>query len=239
MSTKSRSHRTTVALACAAAGLLLIEGAAQAHITIISGNAPSATTQDVVFDVGHGCSGADTYSVTIAVPAAATGARPMLSEFGPATVVKDASNVTHITWTKTADANAGDTNNYKLVVRVKTPDAPFTTLFFYAQQVCKVPGMTPMDPVEWVDTPASTDGGALAHPAPTLVIVPPHSPGWNKYTLAADVPDPSLFFKDASIVWKGSAAYSSNATTAKQISATTGVTALTSLKSGDAISVKY
>lgn len=64
-------------------------------------------------------------------------------------------------------------------------------------------------------------------------------PGWNKFTVPAQMSDLSVFFKDAQIVWKGSAAYSANPNIAAQIAGTSGVTALTSLNVGDEVWVKY
>ena len=71
-------------------------------------------------------------------------------------------------------------------------------------------------------------GGAAGAPA-----------GWNKYIVAAAVPDVAALFGDAQIVWKGTAAYSANPTTAELIGATPGVTALTALAANDEIWVKY
>jgi hypothetical protein len=47
------------------------------------------------------------------------------------------------------------------------------------------------------------------------------------------------FFGDAQIVWKGTAAFSANPTTAGLIAGTSGVTALTSIAAGDVIWVKH
>jgi periplasmic copper chaperone A len=235
MTALSRSFVIALAL-CGAQSL------AFAHVEISSGRAQASTTQDVVFDVGHGCGGADTYSISIDVPAGVTGVRPSFSAFGPAVVTKNgAGTVTNITWTRPGDTTAGDLHNYKFTLRLKTPDAPFTTLYFPVHQVCKVPGNAPMPPVEWTDTPATTDAGVSGHPAAALVIVPQRAPGWNKYTLAVDVPAASMsvYLKDALIVWNGTAAFSANTGTMAQIGMTGGVTALTSLTSGDVISVKY
>jgi hypothetical protein len=53
------------------------------------------------------------------------------------------------------------------------------------------------------------------------------------------VAEPSVFFGDALIVWKGAAAYSANPTTKELIAGTPGVTALTSLAVGDELWVRY
>src|SRR4051812_4289389 len=51
---------------------LLLGAAAQAHIELASGAATSNATNEVVFGIGHGCSGADTYRVKIDIPAGVT-----------------------------------------------------------------------------------------------------------------------------------------------------------------------
>jgi hypothetical protein len=89
----------------------------------------------------------------------------------------------------------------------------------------------PSDPVP--------DGGHDT-PAASLNLVPARSSGWNKYTVPVAVPDLKMFFKDAAIVWKGSAAYSLNAETAALIETTPGVTPLAgALAVGDVLWVKY
>jgi len=79
-------------------------------------------------------------------------------------------------------------------------------------------------------------------PSPLLVVVPAHSPGWNKIALTAAVAakDFGAYFGDAQVVWKGSAAFSANATVSALIGTTAGVTTLTTdLAIGDEIWVKY
>ena len=49
----------------------------------------------------------------------------------------------------------------------------------------------------------------------------------------------AFFFSDAQIVWKGTAAYSANPSTADQVKATPGVSALTALQANDEVWVKY
>ena len=43
--------------------------AAEAHIEVASGQAIANSTNEVTFSVGHGCTGADTYRVSIDIPA--------------------------------------------------------------------------------------------------------------------------------------------------------------------------
>ncbi len=222
------------------AAISLIAIKASAHIEIASGPGFANTSQEITFGVGHGCSGVDTSSVRIEIPAGVTSVRAETSDFGRATVEKDmAGTVTAVTWRKPdADLLDGDPNYYKLTLRLKVPNAPFTTIFFPAHQTCKgLDGGTTV--VDWVGTMPSPDGGG-PEPAPALNILPARVAGWNKFTVPAAVSDLSVFFKDALIVWKGNtAAYSANAVTADLITKTAGVTALTALAANDQVWVKY
>jgi uncharacterized protein YcnI len=227
----------------AVAGVVFSARAAAAHVSIVSGPAAANTTQEVAFGVGHGCEGADTVKVRIEIPAGVTSARPMRSDFGKATVETDASKVvTAVTWQKAdADVLDADTSYYKLVIRLKTPDKPLTSLFFVAHQTCKAMDGA-LSTVDWAMKPgdAVPDGGE-AEPAPTLFVVPAHKPGWNKVAVAAPVAAAELasYFGDAQIVWKGTAAWSPSATTTDLVKVTAGVSALTSLAAGDTIWVRY
>lgn len=219
---------------------LLLTTAAHAHVSISTGPAVASATQEVTFGVGHGCGGADTYRVRVEIHAGVTSVRPLTSDFGKATVEKDgAGNVTAVTWQKSdADLLASDDNYYKLTVRLKAPNAPFTKIYFPTHQVCKDSGGVETT-VDWVGTPTLPDGGSTSpEGAPVLVILPARAPGWNKYPVPVAVKDLTVF-KDALIVWKGSAAYSANPATAAQLAKEPGVTPLTALNAGDEIWVKY
>ena len=209
--------------------LSLLPAVAAAHISVASGPGFANTTQEITFGVGHGCAGADTYRVRVEIPAGVTSVRPLRSDFGKVSVEKDAAGtITAVSWQKAdADALDADLAYYKLVVRLKVPDQPFTTLFFPAQQTCRAADGT-MSTVDWKMLPTDpvVDGGT-DEPAPALVVLPARKPGWNKFVVAQAVPDVAALFGDAQIVWKGSAAYSANPATAELIAATPGVTALT------------
>ncbi|HEY7371169.1 MAG TPA: DUF1775 domain-containing protein [Polyangia bacterium] len=221
--------------------LLLRSAIADAHISIASGPGFANTTQEITFGVGHGCAGADTTGVRVEIPAAVVSVRAMRSDFGKVSVEKDAAGtITAVSWQKPdAEVLDADLAYYKLVLRVKVPDQPFTTIFFPSRQTCRAADGT-MTTVNWVSLPTDpvVDGGA-DEPAPALTIVPARRPGWNKFTVAAGVPDLSVFFNDALIVWKGAAAYSANPATTDLIMATSGVTALSSLAANDEVWVKY
>ncbi len=232
--------RRTVAALLAVMGIVLVPGLASAHISVSSGPGFANATQEIAFGVGHGCAGADTYSVKIDIPAGVTSVRALRSDFGKATVEKNAAgDVIAVIWQKPdAELLDSDFGYYKLVVRMKLPNQPFTTLFFPTHQTCKASNGT-MTTVHWVATTESHGGGETEEPAPALKILPARKAGWNKFTVPSDMADLSAYFSDALIVWKDSAAYSSNAATAELAKSTSGVTELTELKANDEIWVRY
>jgi uncharacterized protein YcnI len=233
---------TSLFIAAAASALAAFPAVARAHVSIASGPGFANTTQEITFGVGHGCAGADTYKVRVQIPADVLSVRPLRSDFGKVSVEKDtAGAITAVTWQKAdADALDADIAYYKLVIRLKVPNKPFTTYYFPSQQTCRAMDGT-LSTVAWSMLPTDpvVDGGAVDEPAPALVVLPARRPGWNKFVVAAAVSDLSTLFGDAQIVWKGAAAYSANATTAELIGSTAGVTALTALAANDEIWVKY
>jgi uncharacterized protein YcnI len=222
-------------------GILLAPAMAAAHISVASGPGFASTTQEITFGVAHGCAGADTYRVRIEIPVGVTSVRAERSDFGKTSVEKDAAGtITAVTWQKAdQDALDSDLAYYKLILRLKVPDQPFSTLYFPAHQTCRAADGT-LSSVDWVGLPtaAPVDAGA-DEPAPALQILPPRRPGWNKFVVAQAVPDVSAIFADALIVWKGTAAYSANPVTVELINGTAGVTQLAALAVSDEIWVKY
>lgn len=222
--------------------IVLLASAAEAHVSITSGNGVANATQLVTFGVGHGCEGADTYRVVVDIPASVTSVRTLTSDFGRATAQTNAAGVvTSVTWQKPdADLLPGDTGYYELRLRLRAPDAPFTTVYFPVHQTCRTAAGV-MTTVDWVGTPGMTapDGGTI-EPAAALNLLPARRPGWNQFTVPQRVADPSVFFGDALIVWRGTAAYSANPATTQLIMATPGVTALTGgIQPNEQVWVRY
>lgn len=217
--------------------IFLASGSASAHVAISSGPAYADQTQEIAFGVGHGCEGADTYSVRVAIPASVASVRALNSDLGPAQIeLDDAGAVRWVTWRKPdASLLPSDTNFYKVALRIKVPNVPFSTLYFPVHQVCRKSTGEELA-VDW----ASTDPtDAAAEPAPALRILPKRYAGWNKFKVPSAIDDLVGFFGDAAIVWKGDAAYSANPATAALIAETPGVTPLTALGANDDIWVKY
>jgi len=230
-------QRTT--LTAGLAGFVaLVSANAHAHISIASGPVFANTSQEVAFGVGHGCSGADTVRVQVEIPAGVTSVRPETSDFGQVDVETDAGgSVVSVTWTKAdADVLEADTQYYKLLLRLKAPDQPFTKLYLPAHQTCRAADGS-KTVVDWVGIDEAEDSNV--EPAPTLYVLPARFPGWNKFTVPNAIDDLAGYFADAQIVWSKSKAFSVNPTTTELIAATAGASALTSLAAGEQIWVKY
>lgn len=214
-------------------------GSASAHVSIVSGVGTANATQEITFGVGHGCAGADTWRVRVQIPPNVTGVRPLPTDFGKATVEKDATGaVIAVTWQK-ADAEVldDDSHYYKLVVRARMPDQPFTTFYFPAAQTCRAKDGQ-LTTVNWSLVPPLPDGG-VDEPAPELRLLPARRAGWNKWTVTQELTNLAAFFGDALIVWRGNSAYSANPVTAELATATAGVATLSSVSPNDQIWVRY
>jgi hypothetical protein len=212
---------------------------AHAHISVQSGPSFAAVNDVVIFGVGHGCEGEkenlDTTSVTIEIPDGVTSVRPELSGFDDVSLETDKTGaVVAVTWTKDK-ALASDLAYYEIKLRLKAPDEPFTVLELPAHQSCISPDGKTEAFIDWVGSPGDTD----VEPAPLLYVLPPHQPGWNKYTVDTEIKDLEGFFADAEIVWQGKSAFSVNPSTVELIAETDGVSSLSKIKAGSEIWVKY
>jgi len=238
------------------------------------------STNEIQFAVPHGCTSAestpaftganlDTYKIEITIPAAIVTAttvaslRPALDgPFGTVTVgALDTAGNVKLTWVRKAasapgDANytAGDTQLYKLGVRLRVPNLTSTTdtairkFTFLAVQYCRSG-----------ETEYTLDWGTAN--SPTLLVFPDKRTGFNKYSLdASTVSDFTTsgagtlaarlkaYFGDAAILWVGKAGYSANTVTAAKIQtlitkdatySNLGTAAGRSLTAADTIWVKY
>ncbi len=219
---------------------VLVPALAIAHIEALTSPAVAGTTQEVTLSVGHGCAGADTWSVRTVIPAGVASVRAMPSDFGRSTLETNASGTpVAVNWVRAdADLLPVDTNYYKLTLRARMPNAPFTTVFFPTEQKCKLAdGGVGVN--LWTNTSGIPPDAGEPEEAPAVALVPAHKPGWNKMTVPVAVTELDVYFSNAQIVWKGNAAFSANPSVAQLISATSGVTELTSLAANDEIWVKY
>jgi uncharacterized protein YcnI len=220
-----------------------LAGVAQAHISITSGPATANKSQIITFGVGHGCTDAnnkklDTVKIKVVIPDGVTGVRAFRSDFGKPALTKSGAIVTAVEWTKPAsELLDGDDGYYEIKIRAAVPNTPFAKLKFVVEQTCEDSTTHARIVSNWDADEGSTTG----EPAPQLVVVPAHSTGWTKITVprALTAEDIATYLGDATIVWKGSAAYSSNANTATMITATPGVTVLDGAAANDELWVKY
>ena len=205
---------------------------AQAHVKLLTSPVYAGTTQELIFTIEHGCSGTDTVSLQVRIPDGVTSVRGQDAVWGKAVVVKDATsgNVTSVTWSKT-DALPADVLFYRVSISAKLPASPFTPVYFPAVQTCQAADGT-QTTVEW--TSLTTDG----EPAPMAFLLPARTPGWNKFTVGQHLTDLTVF-KDAQIVWAGSAAYSANPVVMSLISQEPNTQVLSDIAAGTDIWVKY
>ena len=224
-----------------------LASAARAHVGISSGPVQAKKSAVITFSVGHGCEEGsapnvkhlDTKKVRITVPAGFTSVRAFYSDFGKPTLVKSGTTVTHVEWTKPqADLLAADDSYYELKIRVSVGDMPFSRHKWSIEQTCEDPADNSTVVVNWNED----EGGSALTPATYLNVLPARTSGWNKVTMprALTQDEVALYFGDAQIVWRGTAAYSGNSVTAMLIAMTNGVTAITEgLAANDEIWVKY
>jgi uncharacterized protein YcnI len=147
---------------------------AQAHITLEQATAPAGAYQKLTFRVGHGCDGSPTNAISVLLPEAVTGAKPM-PKAGWTLATADAklatpiqshgktitSAVREVTWTggPLPDAYYDDFS-----MQVKLPATP-GSYYFKVTQLCD------KGRIDWVETPSAT-GAKLKAPAPTLEVLP-------------------------------------------------------------------
>lgn len=231
---------TSVAASAVVASALLTASIADAHISL-AGPAFANATWEAPFSVGHGCDGMDTTKVKIVIPAGVTSVRAVDSALGRAVSEVVGGAVKSVTWEKdSSEAVTPDINFYKLSIRMKLPDAPFTTVRFLAYQECR-DSQGNVKTTDWVgngDEVAAPDGAPPPEPAPSVTLLPARVPGWNKFTVPVAVTALSIF-NDAEIVWSGNAAYSVNPTYKALIGTEADTTALTTIAAGSTIWVKY
>ena len=235
----TRSFTRSLSSLLVGAAVVALCDVADAHVSL-AGPGFAGQNQVLTFSIGHGCEGADSYKLSVAIPKEVTTVRGMPSAWGDADVqTDDTGAVTAVAWTK-KDVRPQDDQFYQMSIRIGVPNLPFQTLYFPATQSCRAADGTE-SVVEWKALPdeiAAAPKGMEPEPAPALVILPPRAPGWNKFTVPQKVTDLSVF-KDALIVWAGDAAYSANPATVDQIKNEDGVTELEEIAAGTDIWVKY
>ena len=226
------------------AAVLVAASTASAHINVTTGPAPAGRSIKIGFGVTHGCEDTagghyDTAKIRIDIPTGFTSVRPEPLPGFRISVIKTNNVVTAVEWTKTSNADIldGDDAYYEPTIRVAVPNTPYTNHRVTIHQTCRVGN---------ADQTTVWTGDAGETPGARLVIVPfrLNGTGWHKFTIPAgvtlaDAAALGTYFSDAQIVWKGTAAFSSNTLVKDQIAATAGTTALTSLAAGDEVWARY
>lgn len=219
-----------------------------AHVGVVNSQLSYARegSYELFLAVPHGCSytpaggvetDLDVYRLEVTTPVAFTRPRPIVDGvFGIPTLSAQSDGTTTFVWTKPASLDTpafADTMSYRVGIRGSFEStsptkagARFTTQRFNTKQFCKHP--TPGQPdivIDW-----SNYGTPASNQSPTVRVFPTRQPGWNSYTLPADVAaglsSPAAvsafvrsFFADAQIVWLDKAGYSPNTVAMAKIQA--------------------
>lgn len=156
--------------------LALAPAAASAHVTLEMGEAPATSTYKAVLRIPHGCDGAATHTVRVALPDGFVGAKPMPKPGWALEVVRGAYPTPYtlhgetvgegpreIVW---SGGTLADDWYDEFVVRGTVADLPAgTTLPFRVTQLCEGASVT------WDEVAApGVDPHSLAHPAPVLTV---------------------------------------------------------------------
>ena len=128
-----------------------------AHVKLEPASASASTYQKLTFRVGHGCAGSATHTLTIVLPEAITGAKPMPK---PGWSVSSA-NPREISW---KGGPLLDAHFDEFALQVKLPAATGKH-YFKVTQLCD------QGRLDWVELPSASDA-ARKSPAPMLEIVP-------------------------------------------------------------------
>lgn len=178
----------------AAAAWLALPSLAHAHATLETREAPAGSTYKAVLRVPHGCEGAATRTVRIAIPEGVIAVKPMPKAGWTLSTVKGdyarsydyhgtptASGVKEIVW---SEGNLPDEFYDEFVFRAYLTDLP-------AGQVLAFPAVQECDggEVAWTEIPAAgQDPHSLAHPAPTVTVVAASRGGHGGHAAAAAAP---------------------------------------------------
>lgn len=153
----------------------LVAPLAHAHIKLEQSSAPAGAYQKLTFKVGHGCQGSATNSITVVLPEAITGAKPMPKNGWTISTVDAklaapimshgvaiASAVREVSW---KGGSLPDAQYDEFSMQVKLP-ASVGKQYFKVIQVCD------KGRAEWSESPGAA-GAAMKFPAPVLDIVAP------------------------------------------------------------------
>ena len=159
--------------AVAAAAFLALPGAALAHVTLETAEAPADSFYRAVLRVPHGCDGSATTGIRVQIPEGVKQAKPMpkpgwqlsgkkakLAEPYDWYGTKITEDVREIAW---SGGRLDDAFYDEFIFRAKLPADEGKVLHFPVIQTC-ASGET-----KWIDIPAAgADEDSVEHPAPGL-----------------------------------------------------------------------
>lgn len=165
-----------MAAALTAAFTLGAAGAAFAHATLETAEAPAGSYYKAVVRIGHGCDGSATRDVRVKVPDGMVSVKPMpkpgwevSTTVGPLAVPFQShgktitEGVTEVRWT---GGTLLDAHYDEFVFRGQLPDKPGETLYVPVVQICE------KGEHRWIEIPASGQSPAdLKEPAPTIRLI--------------------------------------------------------------------
>jgi uncharacterized protein YcnI len=158
--------------------MLLMCGAAQAHVTLETREAPAASTYKAVLRVGHGCDGSPTVAIRVRIPDGVIAVKPMPKPGWELTTKTEpypepvhyyedvlTEGVREIAWT---GGRLPDEWYDEFVFRGRLPDSqPGTKLWFPVVQECETGAH------RWIEIPAEGESADdYEEPAPGLTLTP-------------------------------------------------------------------
>ncbi|MDB5962940.1 MAG: hypothetical protein JWP59_4234 [Massilia sp.] len=162
-------------LFCLSCAGLLAAPLVHAHISLEQKSAAAGSYQKLTFRVGHGCDGSATTGITIMLPEAISGAKPM-----PKPGWTLANGAREIAW---RGGPLPDSQYDEFSMWLKLPDAPGKQAFKVIQQCEK-------GRAEWSELPG-VPGMSGKYPAPVLDILPAAATGPMAMPGAAPSPVPA------------------------------------------------
>lgn len=161
-----------------ASALAVASGAASAHVTLASKEAPADSYYVARFLVPHGCQGAPTQTLKVQIPEGVTSVKPQPKAGWEVKIVRTnldrpitdrhgnqiTQRVTEVDW---IGGNLPDDYFDEFLMQVHLPDAPGKTIYFPTVQECK-DGKAD----RWIEIPAAgKNAGDYREPAPGVKLL--------------------------------------------------------------------
>lgn len=146
-----------------AGALVAVAAPAAAHVSVTPGHVDKAVYFVGEFRVGHGCQGAATTEIRVAIPDGIDTARPRAAIGWELELVRTGERVTEVIW---RGGHVPDDQFEAFEILMKAPDAG-VSLYFPITQICGDARSM------WDQIPApGADGSGLSNPAPSIHVGP-------------------------------------------------------------------